>query len=67
MLTKNQLIDSIQQINCSARADWLGTSDISALHMYLNNLQRTLEPRGADSRWMRIQGTSPFIMRQSRS
>ncbi len=66
MLTKNQLIDSIQEINSSARADWLAMFDISALHTYLNNLQRTLEPRGADSRWLRTQGTSPFIMRQAR-
>lgn len=66
MLTKNQLINSIQEINRSVRSDWLELFDISALRMYLNNLQRTLEPRGGDSRWLRTQGTSPFIVRHAR-
>lgn len=67
MLTKYQLINSIQEINVSARADWLEMFDISALHSYLNNLQRTLEPRGADSRWLRPEGTPPFVVRYARS
>lgn len=61
MLNKSQLIDSIQQINRSAKADWLDMFDISALRNYLNNLQRTLEPRGVDSSWTRLGDTPPIV------
>ena len=61
MMNKSQLINSIQQINHSARADWLDKFDRSALRNYLNNLQRTLEPRGEDSSWTRLGDTPPVV------
>lgn len=67
MLNKNQLISSIQEINLSARADWLELFDISALRNYLNNLQRTLEPRGAESGWIRLGDTPPIVGRHART
>jgi len=66
MLNKSQLISAIQQINRTARADWLESFDISALRNYLNNLQRTLEPRGIGSRWTRLGDTPPIVARHHR-
>ena len=66
MLNKNQLIDSIRQINRTAKAEWLAMFDISSLRHYLDNLQRTIEPRGQDSRWIRLGETPPIIGRHVR-
>jgi hypothetical protein len=52
-MEKRHLIDSIMQVNSSARADWLSRFDASALRRYLDHLMHALEPRGAASRWMR--------------
>ena len=40
MPSKFKLIELIQQINRSARAEWLSRFDESALVLYLDNLQR---------------------------
>ena len=61
MLTKPQLIHSIQEINNSAQGDWLAMFEISALNRYLDHLQITLEPRGPTSRWIR-PGDAPVIV-----
>jgi hypothetical protein len=66
MLNKNQLIESIRQINRTAKAEWLSMFDISSLRHYLDNLQRTIEPRGTDSRWIRLGETPPIIGRHVR-
>jgi len=60
-LNKQQVIDGIQQINQSARRDWLEVFDIFALRRYLDHLQRTLEPRGGGSHWIR-PGDTPAIV-----
>ena len=64
MLTKPQLISSIQAINNSAQKDWLAMFEISALHHYLDHLQITLEPRGAASRWVRNDGAPVIVTRR---
>lgn len=66
MLNKSQLIESIQQINRSAKTSWLSSFDIAALRNYLTNLQRTLEPRGPESAWTRLGDTPPVVERQCR-
>ncbi len=64
MLTKPQLISSIQEINNSAQKDWLAMFEVSALHQYLYHLQITLEPRGAASRWVRNNGSPVIVTRR---
>ncbi|MCZ6445098.1 MAG: hypothetical protein ACE10B_09810 [Phycisphaerales bacterium] len=61
MISKSQIIDAIQQVNQSARSDWLDIFDISALRRYLDHLQLTLEPRGRGSIWIR-QGDTPAVV-----
>ena len=57
MLTKPQLIDSIQQLNPSARAEWLGQFSAEDLREYLDHLQHGFEPRCGASAWQR-RGTT---------
>ena len=64
MLNKNQIIEGIQQINRSARQEWLSLFDASALHRYLDHLQRTLEPRGGHSVWVRPNETTAVVTRE---
>ncbi|MHC5023421.1 MAG: hypothetical protein ACYTGG_05855 [Planctomycetota bacterium] len=61
MLSKLQLIAQIQNINQSATTDWLDHFDVSALKRYLDHLQKTLEPRGRHSTWIR-QGDTPAVV-----
>jgi hypothetical protein len=61
MLSKHQIIEGIQQINRSAHRDWLEVFDIHALRRYLDHLQRTLEPRGGHSIWIR-PGDTPAVV-----
>jgi hypothetical protein len=61
MLSKTTLIDHIQQINRSARYDWLVMFDIDALKRYLDHLQFGLEPRDGQSRWART-GETPAVL-----
>lgn len=65
MLTKAQIIDAIQQINHTARTEWLGLFDISALKRYLDHLQLTLEPRGPRSAWVRQGDTKAIVTREA--
>lgn len=65
MLSKAQIIEAIQQINRTARADWLGVFDVSALRRYLDHLQLTLEPRGAGSTWVRPGDTKAIVTREA--
>lgn len=64
MLSKSQLIDGIQQINQSARQDWLRLFDTSALERYLEHLHWQLEPRGRQSAWVRDGDTPAILTRQ---
>ena len=64
MLTKPQLISSIQAINNSARKEWLATFEVSALNQYLDHLQITLEPRGGASRWVRDVDSPVIVTRR---
>jgi hypothetical protein len=64
MISKTQIIDAIQQINQSARRDWLDMFASSALRRYLDRLELTLEPRGRDSFWTR-QNETPAVVTRS--
>ncbi len=64
MLTKPQLIHSIQEINNSAQGDWLAMFEVSALNRYLDHLQITLEPRGGASRWIRPNDAPVIVTRR---
>lgn len=61
MQSKNQIIESIQQMNRSATRDWLNMFEIGALRTYLDHLQVTLEPRGGSSVWTR-PGDTPAVV-----
>ena len=63
MLSKTQIIASIQQINRSAHRDWLEFFDIDALRRYLDHLHCTLEPRGGRSAWIRPGDTPAVVTR----
>jgi len=63
MLSKPQIISSIQQINQSARHDWLDRFDAMALRRYLDHLQHALEPRGGESFWIRDGETHAVVTR----
>jgi hypothetical protein len=64
MLSKDQIINGIQQINRSARRDWLIEFDADALRKYLDHLHQALEPRGGHSIWVRPNETSAIISRE---
>ncbi len=61
MISKAQIIDAIQQLNRSARRDWLDMFALPALRRYLDHLEVTLEPRG--SVWVRPDETPAVITR----
>ena len=67
MISKEQLIEHIQQINRSARRDWLAVFDVSALQHYLDHLLVTIEPRGGTSRWLRTSTGHAAVTRRPRS
>jgi hypothetical protein len=64
VLSKGQIIEGIQLINRSARRDWLSAFDRGTLLQYLEHLQRTLEPRGAHSAWVRCGETPAVVTRR---
>jgi hypothetical protein len=66
MLSKAQIIEGIQQINVSAARDWLENFDAPALRHYLDHLQRTLEPRGGHSIWVRSGNATAVTTREPR-
>lgn len=65
MLEKSMLINQIQQINRSARSEWLDAFDSSDLRLYLDHLERSLEPRGAGSFWIRRSDTPAVVTRRA--
>lgn len=64
MLNKDQVINAIQQINRSARQDFLMVFDTSALQRYLDHLQHVVEPRGSHSIWVRPTETRAVVTRE---
>lgn len=66
MISKDQLIEHIQQINRSARREWLAVFDVSALQHYLDHLMMTIEPRDRTSRWMRAGTGHAAVTRRPR-
>ncbi len=64
MHSKAQLIDSILQINRSAKPEWLDLFNVPALHRYLDHLQHAQEPRGRDSYWLRDAETPAVVTRK---
>ena len=64
MISKAQIIDAIQQLNRSARRDWLDMFARPALRRYLDHLELTLEPRG--SVWVR-PGETPAVVTRNPS
>ena len=63
MLTKAWIIDAIQQLNRSARREWLDMFATTALCRYLDHLEITLEPRGRGSTWIRPAENRAVITR----
>ena len=63
MLTKQQLIDGITEINPSADLRWLDDFEDDELQKYLDHLQLTIEPRG--TRWMRTHETTAVVCRNA--
>lgn len=64
MLNKLQIIEAIQQINQSARREWLDLFDAGALRRYLDHLQWMLEPRSGNSIWVRDEQSAATMTRQ---
>ena len=66
MLNKAKLIEHIQNINRSARRDWLDRFDDASLSRYLDDLQRTQEPRGGQNPRVRQAGPPTVFNRRRR-
>ncbi len=66
MISKAQIISAIQQINGSARKEWLDFFTSHTLLRYLDRLELTLEPRGRRSGWVR-RGETPAIVTRTPS
>ncbi len=64
MLSKAHLIDSIREINSSARTEFLRHFEPSALRLYLDHLQLAVEPRDRESTWVRRHETGPVVTRK---
>jgi hypothetical protein len=64
MLSKEQIITAIQQINQTARTEWLGRFPAQALQRYLDHLEQTQEPRGGHSIWVRPSENRAFVTRE---
>jgi hypothetical protein len=64
MLDKVRIIELISEINRSARRDWLAAFDHDSLRLYLEHLQRTIEPRGGHSTWVRPGDTPAVVTRR---
>lgn len=62
-LTKARIIEAIQQLNKSARREWLELFATPALCRYLDHLQVTLEPRDRTSTWTRPQENRAVVTR----
>ena len=62
MLTKQQLIDGITEINPTADLSWLDDFESVELRRYLDHLQVTIEPRGTI--WLRQNETTAIVQRR---
>ena len=65
MLDKNRLIELIQATNKSSTREWLEQFDCDDLRLYLDHLDMTLEPHGAQSRWTRRGDTPAVVWRKA--
>ena len=63
-MSKQQLIDAIQQHNRSATQEFLFTFDEQALSNYLSHLVYRTRPRGVASRWIRPTETHAVVTRR---
>ncbi|MHC4219108.1 MAG: hypothetical protein ACYSU7_11705 [Planctomycetota bacterium] len=63
MISKPKTIEAIQQLNRSAKRDWLDTFATCSLRRYLNRLELTLGPRGRQSTWIRHDATPAVVTR----
>lgn len=66
-LTRQQLMDQIMTLNPSATVGYLATFSDQALDRYFEHLQRTTEPRGGTSRWVRPNDSRAIVSRSARS
>lgn len=62
-MSKNQLIDAIQEQNRTAKTEFLATFDEEALSTYLNHLNYRRGPRGPQSIWVRPKDTAAIVTR----
>jgi hypothetical protein len=62
MLSKQQLMNGITELNPTADLGWLDTFDEPALRLYLDHLQVTIEPRGTS--WLRTHETTAIVCRR---
>mgnify|MGYP006299139263 CR=1 FL=1 len=62
-MRKDDLITEIVNVNRTADRTWLMTFDEDDLRRYRDNLERTREPRGRDSIWVRSGDTPAIITR----
>ena len=62
-MSKQQLIDSIQQHNPTANAEFLIYFDEAALHRYLHHLHYGKRPRGSQNLWIRGGETAAVVIR----
>ena len=62
MLSKQQLMDGITEMNPTADLGWLDGFDEPALRLYLDHLQVTIEPRGTS--WLRTGETTAIVCRR---
>jgi len=60
---KDRVIDQIQAINRGSDRTWLACFELEDLQRYLDHLQRSLEPRGPQSVWVRPGDTSAVVQR----
>jgi hypothetical protein len=65
-LRREQLLGHIRTINPSASIAWLDGFEDRQLQDYLEHLQKTLEPRGRTSTWLRRGDTPGIVWRASR-
>ena len=62
MLSKQQLMDGITEMNPTADLEWLDGFEEPALRLYLDHLQVTIEPRGTS--WLRTNETTAIVSRR---
>ncbi|MFK7961118.1 MAG: hypothetical protein AB8G96_11400 [Phycisphaerales bacterium] len=63
MLSLDQLIDHVMELNPTASREFLARFDRREVQEYLEHLQLTTEPRGSHSAWVRPDGSRAVITR----